>query len=434
MRIGCGILAGLLATSAASPLVELERRQSGNPFVGRSLFVNPKYSKSLDQTRQAFLSRGDQTNAAKVQYVQQSVGTFVWISNIFLLRDIDEAIREARAVQSSTGKQQIVGLVLYNLPDRDCSAGHSSGELSFALNGLSRYRTEYVQPFALKVKAASDLQFAVVIEPDALGNMVTGTTSFCRNAHGPQQDAIAYAIQQLQASNVHLYLDVANGGWLGWSANLGPIQTIMQKAGSNAKIRGFSSNVSNYNPYQTNNPPSYTAGSPSADESRYANSLGNAMRERGLPTNFIIDQGRVAQNGARREWGEWCNISPAGFGQPFTTNTNNPNVDAIVWVKPGGESDGQCGMSGAPVAGSWFDAYAQMLTQNAHPDIRAGNGGSNPSSSPTNPANPGPTQPAPGSGNCAPMWAQCGGQGWSGPTCCAQGTCTASGQWYSQCV
>ena len=225
MRIGsgCGILAGLLAIVAASPLVEqLERRQSGNPFVGRSLFVNPKYSRSLDQTRQAFLSRGDQTNAAKVRYVQQDVGTFVWISNIFLLRDIDEAVREARAVQSSTGKQQIVGLVLYNLPDRDCSAGHSSGELSFAQNGLSRYKTEYVQPFAQKVKAASDLQFAVVIEPDALGNMVTGTTSFCRNARGPQQDAIAHAIQQLQASNVHLYLDVANGGWLGWSSNLGP--------------------------------------------------------------------------------------------------------------------------------------------------------------------------------------------------------------------
>jgi hypothetical protein len=55
----------------------------------------------------------------------------------------------------------------------------------------------------------------------------------------------------------------------------------MQKAGGNAKLRGFSSNVSNYNPYQTNNPPSYTAGS------------GNELRARGLPTNFIIDQGRV---------------------------------------------------------------------------------------------------------------------------------------------
>ncbi|KAK4205542.1 1, 4-beta cellobiohydrolase [Triangularia verruculosa] len=425
MRATFAILAGLLATGSASPL---EARQSGNPFAGRSLFVNPKYSESLERTRQAFLSRGDQTNAAKVQYVQQKVGTFVWISNILLLRDIDDAIRDARAAKSR-GENPIVGLVLYNLPDRDCSAGHSSGELSLNQNGLNRYRTEYVQPFAQKLKAASDLQFAVVLEPDAIGNMVTGTTAFCRNARGPQQDGIAYAIQQLQASNIHLYLDVANGGWLGWADNLKPMATILQKAGSNARIRGYSSNVSNYNPYSTNNPPPYTAGSPSPDESRYATSLGNALRERGLPTSFIIDQGRVALDGARKEWGEWCNVSPAGFGQPFTTNTNNANVDAIVWVKPGGESDGACGMSGAPQAGAWFDSYAQMLAQNAHSDIRAGGGSPSPTS-----AAPSPSATAPGGGNCAARWAQCGGQGWSGPTCCQQGTCQASNQWYSQCL
>ncbi|KAK0744603.1 1, 4-beta cellobiohydrolase [Apiosordaria backusii] len=430
MRVVLAILSGLLVTAGASPVPELEPRQSSNPFVGRSLFVNPKYSKSLEQTRQAFLSRGDQTNAAKVQYVQNKVGTFVWISNILLLRDIDDAIRDARAAKASgQNSNPIVGLVLYNLPDRDCSAGHSSGELSLDQNGLNRYRTEYVQPFAQKLKAASDLQFAVVLEPDAIGNMVTGTTSFCRNARGPQQDGIAYAIQQLQASNIHLYLDVANGGWLGWADNLAPtaaeVATILQKAGSNAKIRGYSSNVSNYNPYQTNNPPAYTEGSPSADESRYATSLGNALRARGLPTNFIIDQGRVALPGARKEWGEWCNVSPAGFGQPFTTNTNNPNVDAIVWVKPGGESDGTCGMSGAPQAGAWFDAYAQVLTTNAHPDIRAEGGGSNPAPTSTSTSF---------GGNCAAMWGQCGGQGWSGPTCCSQGTCKATNQWYSQCL
>lgn len=219
MRSAFPVFAGLLATCASSALPELEPRQSGNPFSGRTLFVNPKYSQSLQQTRQAFLSRGDQANAAKVQYVQNNVGSFVWISNIFLLRDIDDAIRDARAAQAS-GQRPIVGLVLYNIPDRDCSAGYSSGELSLDQNGLNRYRNEYVLPFAQKLKAAPDLQFAVILEPDAMGNMVTGTSSFCRNARGPQQDGIAYAIQQLQASHIHLYLDVANGGWLGWPDNL----------------------------------------------------------------------------------------------------------------------------------------------------------------------------------------------------------------------
>ncbi len=219
MRSAFPVLAGLLATCASSALPELDKRQGVNPFSGRTLFVNPKYTQSLQQTRQAFLSRGDAVNAAKVQYVQNNVGSFIWISNISLLSDIDNAIRNARAAQAS-GQRPIVGLVLYNIPDRDCSAGHSSGELSLSQNGLNRYRNEYVLPFAQKLKAASDLQFAVILEPDAMGNMVTGTSSFCRNARGPQQDGIAYAIQQLQASHIHLYLDVANGGWLGWPDNL----------------------------------------------------------------------------------------------------------------------------------------------------------------------------------------------------------------------
>lgn len=67
--------------------------------------------------------------------------------------------------------------------------------------------------------------------------------------------------------------------------------------------------------------------------------------------------------------GEWCNVQPAGFGPAPTTNTNNTVVDALVWVKPGGESDGQCGMTGAPRAGEWFDAYAQMLVKNADPSV-----------------------------------------------------------------
>ncbi|KAJ1567369.1 hypothetical protein HK096_010083, partial [Nowakowskiella sp. JEL0078] len=38
-------------------------------------------------------------------------------------------------------------------------------------------------------------------------------------------------------------------------------------------------------------------------------------------------------------------------------------------------------------------------------------------------------------GNCAAKYAQCGGQTYSGPTCCASGsTCTYNNQWYSQCL
>ncbi|KAH7107775.1 glycoside hydrolase [Auriculariales sp. MPI-PUGE-AT-0066] len=39
-----------------------------------------------------------------------------------------------------------------------------------------------------------------------------------------------------------------------------------------------------------------------------------------------------------------------------------------------------------------------------------------------------------GGGTCSTLWGQCGGQGYSGPTCCQQGSCKVLNQWYSQCV
>lgn len=53
------------------------------------------------------------------------------------------------------------------------------------------------------------------------------------------------------------------------------------------------------------------------------------------------------------------------------TIVDNPLVDSIVWIKPGGESDGQCGMTGAPRAGDWFEKYAQMLVGNADASVTA---------------------------------------------------------------
>jgi hypothetical protein len=37
--------------------------------------------------------------------------------------------------------------------------------------------------------------------------------------------------------------------------------------------------------------------------------------------------------------------------------------------------------------------------------------------------------------NCAEKWAQCGGIGFNGPTCCKSGsTCQQLNQYYSQCI
>ncbi|KAK0653168.1 1, 4-beta cellobiohydrolase [Cercophora newfieldiana] len=307
------------------------------------------------------------------------MSTFVWVSRISELPRIDDAIKAARAAQKKSKRKQIVGLVLYNLPDRDCSAGESAGELKSAENGLERYRKEFVKPYAQKVRSAPDLEFAIVLEPDSLGNLVTNMgIEMCAAAADVYREGIAHAISQLQFDNVHLYIDAAHGGWLGWNDNL-PLAakefaTVVQMAGKNKsknRIRGFATNVSNYNPFNATVRENYTEWSNSWDESHYATSLAPFLEAEGLPAHFIADQGRVHLPGARKEWGEWCNVAPAGFGPAPTTETNNPVVDALVWIKPGGESDGQCGFEGAPRAGEWHDEYVQMLVKNADPSVYA---------------------------------------------------------------
>ena len=145
---------------------------------------------------------------------------------------------------------------------------------------------------------------------------------------------------------------------------------MVRLAGDNVKIRGFSTNVSNYNPFKATVREPYTEWSPSWDEDNYTRSLAAQLALQGLPTNFIVDQARVHLPGARKEWGEWCNVHPAGLGSPEKTDTDSPYVDALVWIKPPGESDGQCGMAGAPRAGAWFNDYVAMLIENASEDIK----------------------------------------------------------------
>ena len=384
------LLAALSAAGAASatPVGGAPPRPPAkdvSPFKGKMHFVNPTWSKKLDQTYDAFVAQGDKANAARVRKVQQ-ISTFVWVSKIADLSNIDAAIKSAREAQRKTRRKQVVGLVLYNLPDRDCSAGESAGELRSADDGLERYKNEFIKPYAQKVASAPDLDFAIVLEPDSLGNLVTNMgIELCANAADVYREGVATAIASLQQRHVHLYIDAAHGGWLGWNDNL-PLAAkefavVVKRAGEliadgssggknqTAKIRGFATNVSNYNPFHAFVRENYTEWSNSWDESHYASSLAPFLEAEGLPAHFIIDQGRVHLPGARKEWGEWCNVAPAGFGHAPTAYTNNTVVDSLVWIKPGGESDGECGFSGTPRAGQWHDEYVQMLVKNADPSV-----------------------------------------------------------------
>ncbi|KAJ9149798.1 Carbohydrate-binding module family 1 protein [Pleurostoma richardsiae] len=75
---------------------------------------------------------------------------------------------------------------------------------------------------------------------------------------------------------------------------------------------------------------------------------------------------------------------------------------------------------------------AALTFVNSKLSSSSGGGGTTPTTT-TSTAPAGTTSPA--SGSCAAKWGQCGGQGWTGATCCASGSaCTYSNQWYSQCL
>ena len=42
------------------------------------------------------------------------------------------------------------------------------------------------------------------------------------------------------------YVDAAHGGWLGWENNMGDFVSLVDGLGIAPKIRGFSTNVANY--------------------------------------------------------------------------------------------------------------------------------------------------------------------------------------------
>lgn len=82
--------------------------------------------------------------------------------------------------------------------------------------------------------------------------------------------------------------------------------------------------------------------------------------------------------------------------------------------------------------GSEYGQQALAFIKSKLSSSSSGGGGGN--SNPTSTTSPGSGSTPPPSSGCSALWGQCGGQGWTGPTCCSAGTCRASNQYYSQCL
>jgi cellulose 1,4-beta-cellobiosidase len=64
--------------------------------------------------------------------------------------------------RNAAGANEVLPLVVYDLPERDCAALASNGELSLANNGTALYQ-EYIDMIAAQIKQFSDVTFLLVV-------------------------------------------------------------------------------------------------------------------------------------------------------------------------------------------------------------------------------------------------------------------------------
>ncbi|KAH9237466.1 glycoside hydrolase family 6 protein [Colletotrichum gloeosporioides 23] len=381
------LLAAALAPAALAGPVKARQVASydGNPLADRQLFPNPYYADEIKNLAIPKMTGDLATKAAKVA----EVPSFAWLDTREKISLMNSTLAEIRKLNQGGANPPYAGTyVVYNFPDRDCSAKASAGELAIAYGGLDKYKTEYIDPIAALAKEYSDTRIVFVYEPDGLANLITNMgVQKCSQAADTYKTATDYAFKTLNLDNVAIYVDAGHAGWLGWEANLQPTATlyadVYKKAGSPKAVRGLVTNVSNFNGWNLTSAPSYTTPNNNYDESKFHAALTPMLKTAGYPANYLVDQGRSGKQPTGQQiWGDWCNVKDAGFGARPTVKTGIDTLDAIVWVKPGGESDGTSNSSAtrydekcssgssftpAPEAGTWFQEYFEMLIKNADP-------------------------------------------------------------------
>ncbi|MBP3077199.1 endoglucanase [Streptomyces sp. 604F] len=324
---------GLLALLAAAPACtgddsardarEAEPSRSAAAAVAAPEFwVDPESPAAVEAAR--LRVEGKESQAALLERIARQPAA-VWPAG----DDPVPAVRRATGGAAKAGSTAV--LVAYNVPHRDCGQHSAGGAADRAAYG------EWIDAFA---SAIGRSEAVVVLEPDAVPHIVDGCTP--AEYHGERSALISGAIERLKRQpGVKVYLDAGNPAWIEDPEKIaGPLR----RAGID-RADGFSLNVSNF---QTD-----TA----------TRAYGKALSERLDGAHYVVDTSRNG-NGPLGAAGQdaWCNPPGRALGTPPTTRTGDPLLDAYLWIKRPGESDGSC--RGGPSAGTWWPEYALRLARN----------------------------------------------------------------------
>jgi endoglucanase len=369
-------------------------------------------------------SSGDKADAKLIRELIE-IPQAVWFTG-----DTPKGVQQAvkNTVQRAAGKGTVPVLVAYNIPFRDCAQFSAGGATT-----VQEYK-DWIDAFAAGI---GDIRALVILEPDGLGiipwyKQFRGLTSeagdyeWCQPDEADETAAaderfemLNYAVDALKAKpNVAVYLDGTHSSWLG----SGDAAHRLSQAGIE-RANGFFLNVSNYRFTQhlekygtwiakciwfATDPGSwgnehfdwcasqYYPADPN-DFSTWTLTdqwyIDNVESQTWVPypgdaglTRFVIDtsrNGHWTPTVSYPDPQDWCNAPDRGLGLRPTANTGNTLIDAYLWVKIPGESDGECtrglGPTGEtvdpewglidPPAGEWFPDMALDLVHNANPPL-----------------------------------------------------------------
>jgi endoglucanase len=332
----------------------------------------------------------------------------------------------------ATAKGEVPVLVAYNIPGRDCGGFSAGGAQTTA---------DYEAWIDALAAGIDDRKAVVILEPDGLGLLPSncGPSATYPFTDDERYTELNYAVDRLeQQPQAIVYLDGTHSAWL----NVHDAATRLVQAGVQ-RAQGFFLNVSNFQ--HTPNLVAYgtwiskciarVTGTPRSDDcpdqywnggphpaliadllgewtgvalSRYGpwsrttttpelNTSGETLRYSTTAgaTHFVIDTSRnglgpwqypgtYPSDAAAQDW---CNPPGRGLGTRPTAGTSVPLLDAYLWIKVPGESDGSCNRSTGtradpewaaitgtpgfvdPAAGDWFAEQALQLARLASPPM-----------------------------------------------------------------
>jgi endoglucanase len=247
--------------------------------------------------------------------------TAVWWTH----RTRDPEAEASRLAQAVAGSSQYLVAVIQALPKRDCMAYETPGLDPEAYRG-------FIQ--SLK-RGMGETAIYWILEPEAL--LLTACSK--PEEHEARVRLIAETVLVLKTNpKAQVYLDIGYPGWLSVDD---AVQRLLQ-AGVMA-ADGFALNVGHYQ---------WTE-----DCLAYGQSISQKIGGK----SFVIDTSRNGKGPGAR--GNWCNPKNRAIGELPMAPTGIKGLDAYLWLKEPGVSDGSC--NGGPAAGQWSEAKAIELMRNA---------------------------------------------------------------------